>query len=64
MFVKMKRAMVQAQTPAALNAIRYQQWMGTAVGGSSSHAHCQHVLADCSAIVSSQERRTDQYVSF
>ena len=31
MFVKMKRAMVQANTPAVVNALRYQHWMANSV---------------------------------
>lgn len=47
MFVKMKRAMLQAETPAALNAIRYQQWMRTAVRG--LHIHACYVIAGSQA---------------
>ena len=53
MFVKMKRAMVQAETPAAISAMRYQQWMGTAVEGLHAHGFC--VIAGCKVIVGSQE---------
>ena len=62
MFVKMKRAMVQAKTPAAVSAMRYQQWMGTAV--ESLHAHGFHVIAGCKAIVGSQEGNAHQDTVF
>lgn len=31
MFVKMKRAVVLAKTPAVVNALRYQLWMANSV---------------------------------
>ncbi len=59
MFVKMKKAMVQAGTPAAISAMRYQQWMGTAV--KCLHFHGHYVTAGCYVIIDAQESSSHQY---
>ncbi len=53
MFVKMKRAMIQAETPAALDTMRYQQWMGTAVR--ALHSYSCYVIAVNKAVLNNKD---------